>query len=385
MRLLFFVQGVTADDQIGFDDAFKTILAEGGISAYKAIPWLQYARDGEWETFFAKAESEVREFQPDIIYFQFFHYKSCPDVTSFFAALRKETPRVIIAVSAGDAFAWSDWFGRKYPDGFLSAARAADVTFVTAMGKCADFLVQKGIKNIVLLPLGACQVRFKPKPVDITQYKPDFDVVFIGGGGRWFRNHPLNFSFYSGLKRDIMVRLLQKRYGKKFGLYGKGWKGKTSWQGPVPFAQQLEVCRNSQVVFGGCPGIYQDYYASDRPFIQGVSGIPLVDWYVPRGDKLLRDQDHWYLVHDGDGMIRQIDRLLETDVADRLRKGAATADYIHQKFSQVALMRFFIKTVGVIQEAKRKGIKALPPEFNFLLPEVDAKKERQYLLRNWVG
>lgn len=379
------MQGMTVESQVGFDDAFQTILAEGGISAYKAVPWLPFAREKNWSGFFSEAKAHVNEFKPDIIYFQFFHHHNCPDVTAFFDELRRTGSRPVIAVSAGDAFSWAEWFGRRYPVGFLSAARAADVTFVTAMGKCADFLVQKGIKNIVLLPLGSCQFRFKPKAIEAARYKPDFDVVFIGGGGSWYRVPPYNFLFYYGLKRDALVRLLQKRYGKKFGLYGKGWKGKPSWQGPVPFAQQLDVCRNSQVVFGGCPGIYQDYYASDRPFIQGVSGIPLVDWYVPRVDKLLRNQEHCYLVNDGESMLSQIDRLLETGVEDRLRRGAAAAEYIHKTFSHAALMRFFVKTVSAVHAARQQGRTASAPDFDFLLPEVKIENERHYAQRNWAG
>lgn len=385
MRLLFFAQGRAVEDQIGFDDAFKTIHAEGGITAYRAFPWLGYALEHGWDAFFTKAQECAQEFQPDVIYFQFFHDHTCPNVADFFETLRRTASRPVLAVSAGDAFSWADWFGRRYPVGFLSAARAADVTFVTAMGKCADYLVQKGIKNIVLLPLGACQVRFKPKTIDGTQYKPDFDVVFIGGGGNWYRSHPWSFLFYYGLKRDLMVRLLRKRYGKKFGLFGNGWKGISSWQGPVPYARQLDVCRNSQVVFGGCPGIYQNYYASDRPFIQGLSGVPLVDWTVPRADRFLRNQEHWYLIDDGKSMIRQIDRLLETDVAERLQRGAAAANYIHGKFSQAALMRFFVRTVTAVYNARKEGAKAPPPIFDFFLPEVDLKAEQKYALRNWLG
>jgi hypothetical protein len=40
MKLLYFVQGKAVEDQIGFDDAFKTIQANGGITDYKAVPWL---------------------------------------------------------------------------------------------------------------------------------------------------------------------------------------------------------------------------------------------------------------------------------------------------------------------------------------------------------
>lgn len=385
MRLLFFAQGKIVEDQIGFDDAFKTMHAEGRITAYRAFPWRGYALEHGWDAFFREARVLVEDFQPDVIYFQFFHEHTCPNVTDFFETLRRTASRPVIAVSAGDAFSWADWFGRRYPVGFLSAARAADVTFVTAMGKCADYLVQKGIKNIVLLPLGACQVRFKPKAIDIAQYKPDFDVVFVGGGGNWYRSRPWNFLFYYGLKRDAMVRLLRIRYGRKFGLFGNGWRGNASWQGSVPYAQQLDVCRNSQVVFGGCPGIYQDYYASDRPFIQGISGIPLVDWYVPRVGNILGDQDHWYLVNDAKSMLRQIDRLLNTDMTERLRQGAATAEYIHKKLSQEAFMRFFVNTVFAFRKARLQGGITPSPEFNFFLPETDLRQEKQFALRNWQG
>jgi hypothetical protein len=384
MRFLFFVQGKTVEDQMGYDGGFRQILKEGGLSAYQTFPWLGYVREHGWDAFFAKARECVEEFQPDAIYLQFFHDDQAPDSSGFIKMLRRAAPQAVIAVSAGDPFSWNNILQRKYPQGFLSAATLADVTFTTSMGRCADYLARSGVGNIVLLPLGACQIRFVPKPIRIADYKPDFDVVFIGNGG-WRSKNPRYITFWSSRKRDWMVNRLQKRYGKRFGLFGNGWSGKPSWQGSVSYAQQMDACRNSQVVFGGCPGSSEDYYTSDRPFIQGVSGIPLVDWYVPRADRILRDQDHWYLVHDANGMIRQIDRLLETDAGERLRRGAETAEYIHKKLSQEAFMRFFVNTISAFRNARLQGGNAPLPALDFFLPETDLRQEKQFALRNWQG
>ena len=385
MKLLYFVQGKTPDDHIGFHDAFKTLMLEGQLSDYKTFPWRGYVNDFGWVAFFKKAIELTIQFKPDIVYFQFFHQKDCPDVSGFFGAIRSVSSRPIIVISAGDTFSGSNYIERRYPSGFISAARNADLTFLSEMGKAADYLADRGVCNIALLPLGVCQVRFLPKSINLNSYKPDYDVVFIGGGGRWYRNHLLNLSFYSGLKRDLMVRALQKRYGRRFGLFGHGWNGKSSWQGPISFANQIEVCRQSFVVFGGCPGSYNDYYASDRPFIQGVSGIPLVDWYVPRTDKILRDQEHWYLVNDKKSMLKQIDLLIESDVQENLKKAERAAEYIIKKLSHLALMRFFLKTVSDVRIARQNGRVAELPAFGFLLSSVNLESESNFLLRNWKG
>ena len=200
----------------------------------------------------------------------------------------------------------------------------------------------------------------------------------IGAGTR-----EASFSIMHG-KRLKLVKILQKRYGKRFGLFGAGWNGQPSWQGEVPYAAQLDICKRSQVIFGGAPGIHQDYYASDRPVIQGCSGTPFVDWHVPRINRFLRENDHWYLAHDEKSMIRQIDGLLAQDPTDRLARAHRTASYVHEKFSQLGMMRFLVTTLQQGRSSQISGKTARIPKIPFFLPEVNLDDEEQFATRNWA-
>ena len=385
MKFMYLLQGETIADQCGFHSAFEILHSEGKISSYHVFPWRGYYKKNGWPSLFQHIYDLVHTHLPDILYFQFFHEPSCPDVTALFSNLRTVVPSLTIILSAGDAFSPYPLIERHFPIGFISAAINSDITFLTAMGRCSQYLSKRGVSNILLLPLGVCQDRFAPDFSNSDNYKPDFDVVFIGGGGGWYRYDPLNFSFHSGFKRFRMVQALTKRYGKKFGLFGRRWHGNSSWQGEIPFSQQVNVCKNSQVIFGGCPGIYEDYYTSDRPFIQGTSGIPMVDWVVPRVNSLLRNNDHWYLVNDKTSLIKQIDFLLESDITSRLQRGKQTAYYINSNLSQLSLMRFLLRTASEVHLAHRAGKVAPPPDFDYFLPEINIDQEAKYAICNWIG
>lgn len=151
----------------------------------------------------------------------------------------------------------------------------------------------------------------------------------------------------------------------------------------MSYAAQLDVCRRSQVVFGGVPGIYQDYYTSDRVFIQNTSGVPFVDWHVPRINNLLRENDHWYLAHDAKSMVGQIDGLLAQDPSERFASAHQTAHYVFNKFSQLAMMRFLVTTLQQGRSSQISGKTARIPKIPFFLPEVNLDDEEQFATRNW--
>jgi hypothetical protein len=151
MRLLAFLQGSTAEDQIGYHNGFEVLQAEGALSAYRAVPWRGHVAQSGWDGFCAQGLQEAVDFEPDAIYFQFFHAPGSAAIQGFLAALQRLSSRPVIAVSGGDAFGWHRWMKGKYPAGFLSVAQAADVTFVTAMGKCAAYLERENGVSVQIL------------------------------------------------------------------------------------------------------------------------------------------------------------------------------------------------------------------------------------------
>lgn len=83
-------------------------------------------------------------------------------------------------------------------------------------------------------------------------------------------------------------------------MFGGGWDHLPNARGFVPFADQLSAVRRARVVVGGVPFSRERYYASNRPFIQMLSGMPLVDVAVDGIRSLARDREHWVLVEERD-------------------------------------------------------------------------------------
>jgi hypothetical protein len=273
-------------------------------------------------------------------------------------------------------------FNRDFPHSFKVAASLSDIVFMNAMGRAADAVANWGAKNIVLCPNGVCQKRFGSLPSTPESHEVDFDVVFIGSN-----TAPKNFlkGYYWGSKRRRqMIELLAKRYGKKFGLFGNGWAHLDCWQGPVPFSRQLEACQRGRIVFGGYPHVAKEaYYTSDRVFMQICSGIPFVDYHVPKTEQLLRNREHWFLVNDEDALIKACDMLLEQDKSERLGRASKTAEYVMEKHTQYHRMKFMLNTVLTYRRAKELGKLPPKPQLDFFLPEVDFAEESKIAIRNW--
>jgi hypothetical protein len=174
------------------------------------------------------------------------------------------------------------------------------------------------------------------------------------------------------------VKALSERYGTRFGLFGHGWKGLASNQGPTPFDQQQNTYRRGRVVVGGTPYSVSDYYASNRPFFSIASGVPTIELSVPRLDRILRDQEHCYFSQSIDEIISQCDFLLRSDPVELYAKAAGAATYIAAHHTQYHRMKFQLETAT----RYRQNGNRLDVEFPFFLPEVDLIDEAKYALRS---
>ena len=233
-------------------------------------------------------------------------------------------------------------------------------------------LVEFG-KNIVFSPLGICPVRFKSYAINPNEHKFDFDVVFVGSrnGGRF---NPFSKHFWAAKKRERLVHALDSHFGKRLGLFGRGWDNLKSNQGMVPFDNQQETFRRGRVFVGGTPYATTDYYMSNRPFLSVAAGVPTIEIKTPRMDKILRAGDQIYFADDVSGVIAKVEELLQKDPAELYEKAARAAKEMIEKHTQYHRMKFKLDTV---KRFVANGGK-LDVEFPFFLPEVDLKEEMKY-------
>jgi hypothetical protein len=378
MKVLFLSQGHKVEDQPGWNYALEQLKKEQFITDFHNIPYRGYASKYGWPAFYDHVLKVCRENVFDIVFFQYFHgNKNALSPLHCIQKLRELPNRPLIMTSSGDPFS-EDWMRPDYPAGFKECSRLADITFSTQMGKASDKMVRWGAKNVVCAPHSMCPVRFQARHIDPTSHHFDFDVVFVGSRNKPRVFNPASKVSWSDRNRKRLVLSLVEQFGSRFGLFGYGWNGLSSWQGPIPFDQQQNAFQRGRIVVGANPYSYSDYYASNRPFFEIASGVPTVELAVPRLDRVLRDQDHCYFCQSIKDVVRTCDRLLKWDPVDLYAKAARAADYIAERHTQYHRMKFMLETA--IRYQRNSG--TLDVVFPFFLPEVDLAEESKYAVRS---
>ena len=379
MRLLFVVQGQGEQDQIGYTEAARQLLAEGELENLTFFfPLLEYSNCKSWNDTWTALIERAKATQPTCIFFQFFTYKlACVDF--LIAGLKTLRPNPTIITSFGDAF--SGGLFVPHPSfSYLELSRFSDINFQTTMGHCTTYLRNRGSKALVFCPHGFCQKRFLPE-TNPTPNPRLFDVSFVGS--RSISKNPFSIFFKYGHMRQNLVLLLQKEFGSRFGLYGQRWMGYSSWQGPVAYEDQMTAIRKSRLSFGGYPGSTELLYQSDRPWITLISGVPLVDWVVPGLSWMLQNGDDWYPVSTASRMINQIKFLLSQDpklLQEKAHRAALRAASRHSHYHR---MRFMVRTASLHWTARDTRMNPPLPPFDFFLPEVDIPKILSKILVGW--
>lgn len=144
---------------------------------------------------------------------------------------------------------------------------------------------------------------------------------------------------------------------------------------------QLAARLRGRVVVGGYSHSRCDIYSSDRPFVQLLAGVPLVDHRVPKVDALLADGRDWVLTTDETSAIDAIDRLLDgrLDVEGIGHSGVRAVEERHTTSHRVAVMaQVFDELLG----AQRSGRRAVCPALPFFAPGVPAHV-RAVAQRGW--
>ena len=382
MKLLFLSQGYTVEDQIGWDYAFKRLVTEGYVQQYDNLPARGYVKEHGCQKFYDRTIEMHAEKRYDVVYFQFFHglpvsKKDTISPRSCIESLRKINPKVVILVSAGDPFS-VNWLKPGYPYEFKECARCADIVFSTQMGRAADIMLRWGAKNVVLSPLAMCPARFEACHIDLITHTFDFDVVFVGNCNKSRLFNPCNNFSYAARKRTKLVKALSKHFGKRFGLFGRGWDGVLPNQGPIHFSQQQKTFQRGHLTVGAYPYSMADYYASDRPFFSIPSGIPTIEIATPRLNRILRDNDHCYFCQSVEEVLATCDRLLQMEPGVLYARAAKAADYIAERHTQYHRAKVELEMALRYRDNGCK-LDVIPPLF---LEEVDLAEEKKFAVRS---
>jgi hypothetical protein len=379
MRLIFVVQGHSEQDQIGYTAAAHQLLAEGSLDNLSFFfPLREYSQSNSWRDVWTALIEEAKATQPTCIFFQFLTY-SADHIDMLIDGLKSIPSKPLIMTSYGDPFS-SNLLLPRPTSSFMRIARAADLNFQTTMGRCSDYLSWNAIRHIVFCPHGFCQKRFSQSPSELNT-KRSFDISFVGS--RNISKNPLSTLFYTGRRRQSLVSLLQRDFASRFALYGRGWEGFPSWQGPVAYANQIDAIRKSELFFGGYPGSVDLLYQSDRPWIALISEVPFIDWDVPGLSWMLQVGEDWYPVSTSSQLINQIKFLLSQESEVLQEKARLAALRAASRHSHYHRMRFMVRTASLRWKAKDSRKTPPLPPFDFFLPEVDIQKILPQILVGW--
>jgi hypothetical protein len=231
----------------------------------------------------------------------FFHSGSCCLSARELDVLREASGDAVWMYREGDAF--HRWM-RPYRQGAIATLSRCDAAFLFCGGYMGSVARRAGCRFVTYAPSWVNTDRFP-----VTWSSSGFhanDVVFVGNNVRGGLR-----PFPGARQRRRLVSSLEKRYGSRLAVYGRGWHG-TSSKGPCPFDEVGSVYGESSVCVGSdhTMGTYQ---FSNRLPIALASGIPLVHSRMTGWDEVLRDLNSWQLFQTDEAAVVAIDRILDLD------------------------------------------------------------------------
>jgi hypothetical protein len=377
--VLILLQGEDPRDHPGIVDGYRRLQAGGRVNHLEVMPVFGPNGVQRGRAFWKEVLDRAAGHKATLIVFQYYHSRHLPDPRDTVRALKALPQDPLVVATLGDPF-MNGYFNRpSIPPSFLQAAEGADLVTMTSMGALAQCVARRTRAHIALSPNAVCQVRFSQPTDKELNRDPEFSVLFIGS--RNASRNPFRPNARFGRQRKRLVEALSRRFGKRFALFGHGWDGLHSNQGPIPFDQQTTTARRARVVIGGVPFSKERYYTSNRPFIQIGAGVAMVDCYVPGVETLLRPDEHW-IVCDEDHLLETIESVLDWDDARLKQIGEAGAKHIfhmHTQAHRVAALLENVRRLRIFRDTGARQETYLP----FFLPEVDANAEQRMAAFNW--
>lgn len=374
--VLLVLQGASPNDHPGIVDGYERLKTSDQVRELTVFPVAGPRGIARGEAFWRDVVAQAHAIEASLVAFTYYHSPDLPDPRAAIHELRKLPSQPFVISTLGDPFMNGILHRPSVPRSFIQAAEASDLVLLTSMGALADLVARKTRAAIMLLPHGACQVRFSAPAQTITLDAVDFDVVFIGS--RNSSRNPARPYYWLGRHRERLVEQLSRRHGNRFAVFGRGWDHLPNARGFVPFAEQLSAVRRARVVVGGVPFSRERYYASDRPFIQMLSGVPLVDVAVTGISSLARDREHWLLVKER-YVADAVDEVLTWSAERRSAMASAAATLISERHTQAHRVAALIENV----RRRRSLGSAAEPYLPFFLDDSVVRQESRFAIRNW--
>lgn len=210
----------------------------------------------------------VREFQPDIIFWQ--HPDDFPIDMDLLRAVRACGSSPHIAYHEADPF---DRLYKPLNNAVKTLYTDSDLFFTVALGQARRLFDEVKVHpHFYYSPSCVDRERFSVSPANPKPSGRKYDAVMFGNIVTRFRV----IKRADSMQRVRLARRLTKLFGDRFATFGRGWPGGTNCKGPFPYEKQTEILQQSRMSVIWEHYTEHTFYFSDRLPIALAAGIPFI-------------------------------------------------------------------------------------------------------------
>jgi hypothetical protein len=246
-------------------EAFQELVAQELIEGFDVYPYLALRKQGmPDDRIVAEIMETMRQHAYELVVWMHTGLLSVTDADLDAIVAMPQRPTMVYW--EGDSY---HPFYKPIPRQMLSIMRRCSQVFMPCGGPIVRSLRRAGVQTVRYAPSCASGTRF-PAVWDADREKAH-DIVMIGN--RVTRRLPLK-RMPGARSRQQLVEALERRYGSRFAVYGRGWTGPSA-MGQCEFDEQARVYSRAAVTIGVNNSTYPLVFSNRLP-IAMACGIPVV-------------------------------------------------------------------------------------------------------------
>jgi spore maturation protein CgeB len=179
--------------------------------------------------------------------------------------IKRNLPKTIISNWTGDVRSF-------VPRSYKTIGRHADVNLISSTGQLPLFKKEIG-PNVKYWQIG-----YNPRlyfPEEKPRHKYEWDICFIGN------NNPKE-KYPGRVERELACKLLRKKFGNRFALFGNGWPKSLKSRGSIDQKTVINAYHKSFAVLSVSHFNDINHYFSDRLLMCMASGRPTIQFHFPK-------------------------------------------------------------------------------------------------------
>jgi Glycosyl transferases group 1 len=312
-------------------EAFEDLVAEGLIDRFDVYPFLRRRTQGASdEEISGEIRALLQEGGHALIVWM--HTGSLDITAAALAAIEALPQRPAMVYWEGDSY---HPLYKPVPKEMLALMSRCRQVYLPCGGAVVGTLRAAGVRDLHYAPSCASATRF-PR-IWQPGGERTHDVVMIGN--RVTSRIPFK-SMPGARRREGLVRRLERRYGRRFAVYGAGWSGPSA-KGPCAFDEQARVYQRATVAVGVNNSTYPLVFSNRVP-IAMACGIPLVYSANPRFAEVFPDQVRATFFSTADEALALIDGLLETPPSSLGEMSLRNRAFFEANLTKSAVARFIV-------------------------------------------